>query len=161
MDNTTDKPTPPAGSQPLKNSRHEIFCQEVCTGSARIDAYIEAYPGAEEWKPRSVRVKAAELGAREDVKARIGYLQAKAAEVSVFTLAAHLARLNELSIAAQKAGDFAPAVKAEENRGKAAGFYPTKVELTGKGGGPIESKQTRDLTPEELRAELAKHGIEP
>lgn len=161
MTNTTEPPVPPPGSQPLKNGRHEIFCEQVCAGRTRMESYIEAYPNAEQWKSTSVRVKAAELGAREDVKARIAYLQARAADASVFTLAAHLARLNALSLAAERAGDFAPAVRAEENRGKAAGFYPTKVELTGKGGGPIESKQTRDLTPEELRAELAKHGIEP
>jgi phage terminase small subunit len=98
---------------------------------------------------------------RAEVKARIAYLQVKAADASVFTLAAHLARMNALSVAAEKAGEFTAAVKAEESRGKAAGFYPTKVELTGRGGGPIETKQTRDLTDAELAEELARHGIKP
>lgn len=154
---TTEKP----GSTPLKNPRHELFAQEVATGRTKTDAYIEFYPGASEWKASAVNVKASMLFARPEVKARVAFLQEKAADASVFTLAAHLARLNALSIAAEKSGDFAPAVKAEEMRGKAAGFYPTKVELTGKGGGPIESKQTRDLTPEELADALARHGIKP
>jgi phage-related tail fiber protein len=145
----------------MKNPRHELFAQEVAAGRTKTDGFLEAYPHAAEWKATAVHVKACMLAAREDVKARITHLQAKAADASVFTLAAHLARLNALSISAEKAGDFAPAVRAEENRGKAAGFYPTKVELTGKGGGPIESKQTRDLTKEELEAELKKYGIEP
>lgn len=160
----TDSKTTPGRapeSYPLRIPRHELFAQEVASGRTKTDAFIEAYPRAAQWKATAVHVKAAMLGAREEVKARVAYLQQQAADASVFTLAVHLARLNALSKAAEKAGDFAPAVKAEENRGKAAGFYPTKVELTGKGGGPIESRQTRDLTDEELAAELAKHGIEP
>lgn len=160
-DDTTDpKPDAHPGAAALKTPRHELFAQEVAAGSTKTAAFIEAYPHAGNWKSTAVHVKAAMLGAREDVKARIAYLQEKAADAAVFTLAAHLARLNALSRAAEKAGEFTSAVKAEENRGKAAGFYPTRVELTGRGGGPIESKQTRDLTDEELRAELRKHGIE-
>jgi phage terminase small subunit len=146
---------------PLKNPRHELFAQQVAAGITQTDAFIEAYPHAEDWLRKTAKVKGSELAARPDVKARIAELQARAADVSVFTLAAHLNRLNALSIAAEKSGEFTAAVKAEENRGKAAGFYPTKVELTGRGGGPIETKQTRDLTPAELEAELARYGIKP
>ena len=150
-----------AGSEPLKNARHEVFANEVASGRTQTDAFLEANPHAEEWKRQTAKVKASELAARPDVKARIAFLQARAADAAVFTLAAHLNRLNALSRAAETAGDFPAAVKAEENRGKAAGFYPTKVELTGRGGGPIETKQTRDLTPAELEAELKKYGIKP
>lgn len=155
----TTESTP--GSGPLKNGRHEIFAQEVAAGRTKSDAFVEAYPHASDWKNSAVHVKASTIAARDDVRARIAELQARAADSAVFTLAAHLARMNALSIAAEKAGEFTSAVKAEENRGKAAGFYPTKVELTGRGGGPIETKQTRDLTDEELAAELARHGIKP
>lgn len=41
------------------------------------------------------------------------------------------------------------------------GAFNTKVELTGKNGGPVEIKQAADLTDEELAAELAKYGLEP
>ncbi len=150
----------PATRKPLA-PRHEVYAQEVAAGRSKTDAYLEAYPHAANWKPSAVHVKASELGAREDVRTRVAELVARAADAAVFTLAEHLRRLNALSIAAEKAGEFPAAVKAEENRGKAAGFYPTKVELTGRGGGPIETKQTRDLTPDELRQELAKYGIEP
>lgn len=159
---TTDATIAPLpGSTPLRNERHELFAQEVVAGRSKADAYIEAYPHAAEWKASTLHPKASSCAAREDVRARISFLQARAADSAVFTLAAHLARLNALSVAAEKAGDFTPAVKAEENRGKAAGFYPTKVELTGRGGGPIETKQTRDLTDEEYREACRKHGLEP
>jgi len=147
------------GAKPLRMPRHELFAQEVASGRTKTDAYIEVYPHAAEWKAASVHVKACMLAAREDMKARVAYLQAKAADASVFTLGTHLARLQSLSVAAEKAGEFTSAVKAEENRGKAAGFYPTKVELTGRGGGPIETRQTRDLTDQELADALAAHGI--
>ncbi len=129
----TDKP----GSQPLKNGRHEIFAQEVASGRTKTDAFIEAYPHAGEWKATAVHVKAATLGARDDVKVRIKYLQERAADEAVFTRAAHLARLNELSIDAQRSKDFTAAVRAEENRGKVAGFYVEKVEASGPGGAAL------------------------
>lgn len=156
-----DTTTKPAGSVPLKNQRHELFSQEAATGRAKTDAFIEVYPHAAAWTPAAAHVKASMMAARQDVKERIAFLQAKAADVAVFTLSAHLIRLNNLSLAAERAGEFTSAVKAEENRGRAAGFYPTKVELTGRGGGPIETKQTRDLTDAELEEQLAKHGIKP
>lgn len=159
---TTTEPAPEVpGSKPLRMPRHELFAQEVTAGRTKSDAYIEAYPHAADWKAASVAVKASELSARDDVRARVTYLQQKAADASVFTLAAHLARLNALSMDAQKRGEFSSAVTAEISRGKAAGFYPTKVELTGRGGGPIETKQTRDLTPQELQEALKAYGIEP
>ena len=159
---TTETMTDEApGSQPLKNARHELFAQEVAGGSSKTEAYIEFYPGSAEWKRAAVNVKASTLAARPEVRQRISYLQERAADSSVYTLAQHLARLHALSRAAQKAGEFAAAVKAEENRGKAAGFYPTHIQLTGRGGGPIETKQTRDLTEEEFREACRKHGLEP
>ncbi len=157
----TADPGQDPGAQPLRIPRHELFAQEVASGRTKRDAFIEVYPHAAAWKESAANVKASMLAARPDVKTRVAWLQARAADASVFTLATHLARLNALSIAAEKAGEFTSAVKAEENRGKAAGFYPTKVELTGRGGGPIETRQTRDLTPAELEQELAKYGIKP
>jgi hypothetical protein len=149
------------GEVPLTNARHELFAQGAASGMTKSEAYIEAYPNAAKYAPTTLYPKASVLAARQDVSERIRHLTERAADAAVFTLAEHLRRLNALSKAAQKAGEFTAAVKAEENRGKAAGFYPTKVELTGRGGGPIETKQTRDLTDSELRAELEKHGIQP
>lgn len=158
---TTQAASEKAGALPMKNARHELFAQGVASGMTKSDAFLEAYPNAANYAPTTLYPKASSLAARPDVAARIRHLTECAADAAVFTLAEHLRRLNALSQAAQKAGDFPAAVKAEENRGKAAGFYPTKVELTGRGGGPIESKQTRDLSDHELAEELAKRGIKP
>ena len=156
-----DTTAPAPGSQPLKNARHELWAQEVAGGSSKTDAYIEAYPGSAEWKRAAINVKASTLGARPEVQERVAYLQERAADSSVYTLHNHIARLNSLAKAAEKAGDFRAAIKAEEIRGRAAGHQNNRIELTGRGGGPIETKQTRDLTDQELADALAKYGIKP
>jgi hypothetical protein len=95
-----------------------------------------------------LNVKGCEMAARPDVKARIAELQAKAAEASGFTLEKHLERLNALSLAAQAAGDFTPAVKAEENRGRAAGFYVERIEGSGPGGSPLLPRVIKLVGPD-------------
>jgi len=45
--------------------------------------------------------------------------------------------------------------------GRHLGMFIERKEITGKDGGPITTKAERDLTDEELAAELAKYGIEP
>lgn len=45
--------------------------------------------------------------------------------------------------------------------GEHLGMFKQKVELTGKDGGPVATRSERDLTDEELAAELARHGIKP
>jgi len=52
-------------------------------------------------------------------------------------------------------------VKNLELIGRHLGMFKDKVEVTGKDGGPIATKTERDLTDEELAAELAKHGLQP
>lgn len=141
--------------------KQEAFAAALATGVSQAEAYRQAFPSSGKWKDATVWAEASRLATTHKVSTRVAELQAEAAAKAIYTLADHLKRLADLSIAAQAAGEFTAAVKAEESRGKAAGFYPTKVELTGKGGGPIESKQTRDLTDEELAAELARNGIKP
>lgn len=132
-----DTTTKAAGSEPLHNERHELFAQEVATGRAKTESFLVAYPHAAAWKPQSAQVKASMMAARPDVRARIAFLQSRAADAAVFTLAMHLSRLDHLSQAAERAGEFTSAVKAEENRGKAAGFYVERIEAAGPGGQPL------------------------
>lgn len=142
--------------------RMEAFAQACASGNCeQSTAYRQCYPNAQRWQDATVHKEASRLAKHPGVAARIAELRSKGAEASVFTLADHLRNLAEISRAALKAGDFTAAARAEESRGKASGFYVQKHELTGKGGGPIETKQTRDLTDDELKAELARHGIQP
>lgn len=149
---TTEKKCSPA---------QELFAQAAASGITLAEAYRRAFPKSRAWKESALWPKCSRLAALPHVAKRIRELQAAGARSAVFTLADHLQNLEKISRAALKAQDFNAAARAEEARGKASGFYIQKTEVTGKGGGPIETKQTRDLTPEELAAELAKHGIQP
>lgn len=146
--------------QPLAPKR-ETFAQALAAGRNQTDAFRLAFPNSATWKDSTVWSKASTLAADAAVKARVAELRERAAKAAVFTLADHLRNLETISLAALQAKDFNAAARAEEARGKASGFYVQRTELTGKDGGPIETKQTRDLTDEELDAELLRHGIDP
>lgn len=143
------------------NAREERFAQLVAGGMSQAQAFRIANPAAEKWADSAVHSKASHMMARPHVEARIRELLEQSAKQVVFTLADHLRNLETISKAALKAKDFSAAASAEVARGKASGFYVVKTEVTGKNGGPIETKQTRDLSEDELAAELAKYGIQP
>lgn len=48
---------------------------------------------------------------------------------------------------------------AIELLGRMTGAFNDKLAITGKNGGPIETRQVRDLTDEELAAEMVRHGL--
>lgn len=150
--------TDPA-AQPLRNTRHEAFAVKVAEPQSQSEAYRRLYPRAARWGAKALHEASSKLAARPEVAARIAHLQARARALLLFGLGMHLARLNVLSLAAERAGDFGAAVMAEERRGRAAGFYSTRAEVTGRRGAPIATEHARDLTGAELQAELLRHGI--
>lgn len=66
-------------------------------------------------------------------------------EEAQVTLEGHLKMLATLRDSALKAGQHGPAVKAEEARGKVAGFYVERH--AGPTGGPLEVVVTRRIVP--------------
>jgi phage terminase small subunit len=48
---------------------------------------------------------------------------------------------------------------ALETLGRHLQMFTDKVQVTGKDGGPIETKALRDLTDDELAQEIARHGL--
>ena len=59
----------------LKNTSHEIFCQEIFSGKTNRDAYKIAYPNARSWKDSSVDVAASKLYHTDEVKDRLEELK--------------------------------------------------------------------------------------
>lgn len=139
----------------------QAFAASVVAGMTKAEAYRKHFPRARGWKESTLWTEASRLASDQRVRELMAELQSKAAEASIFTLADHLRNLHTISTAALEAKDFNAAARAEEARGKAAGFYVQRTELTGKNGGPIETKQTRDLTEDELDEQLRAHGIDP
>lgn len=121
--------------------KQERFCAEyVRTGNAS-EAYRLVYASAEA-KPETVARTAKTIIDKPKIAARIEELRAPATEAAQMSLLGHLERLRELGEAAEKAGKFEAAITAETNRGKAAGYYREKVELTGADGGPLQISDT-------------------
>ena len=71
------------------------------------------------------------------VRARVEELRKPVVIATRVTLAGHLARLAELSEKAEQEGKYSAAVAAEISRGKVAGLYVERTEVTGKDGGPV------------------------
>lgn len=108
---------------------------------SQSDAYRTAY-SAENMKPETVQNKAHVLMKNGEVTARVAELRKPIVEAAQITLTSHLQRLQALSDAAEKSNQFSAAISAEVARGKAAGLYVDKTELTGAGGGPLDMNVT-------------------
>ncbi len=63
------------------------------------------------------------------ITAKINELRAPAIEKAELTVEKHLIELAELRDTAKAAGQIAAAIRAEELRGKVAGFYTDRLEL--------------------------------
>lgn len=107
------------------------------TGSAS-EAYRRAYC-ADEMKPETLNKRASELLAHGGVAGRIESLRAPVREAVQLTLKQHLEDLKRLRDLAEQDGKYGPAIQAEVARGKAAGLYVEKQEITGKDGSPLIS----------------------
>ena len=68
---------------PLKNTKHEIFAQEVAKGATRENAYLEAYPNC---SPTSANKNASRLMANDGILRRIEEIQGESAERAKITI---------------------------------------------------------------------------
>lgn len=119
-------------------AKQERFCVEYVSNGSR--SYSDAYRAAfdcSRMKPASVNRRAFAL--KEDVKirARIKELQDEAAERAMVTLVGHLEDLKRLRDEAREARQFNAAINAEIARGKAAGLYVERSEVSGPEGQPV------------------------
>jgi hypothetical protein len=121
----------------MLTAKREAFAAGLAQGLSQAEAYRRAFPSSLGWKDSSVWDKASKLAADAEVRHRVTELQAKAAEATEFTVSEHMRTLQDLRDEARNIGQHAAAIKAEELRGKCAGFYTEKHEHTGKGGAPI------------------------
>jgi phage terminase small subunit len=108
--------------------KQEKFAQGVASGMSQADAYRHAY-NAEKMKPETIQKRASELMSKGEISGRVRELQEEGAKIAVYTLAEHLSRLDKLSRGAESEGKYAEAVKAEELRGKAVGFYTERQQI--------------------------------
>lgn len=122
--------------------KQELFAQAVASGASQSDAYRTAYTVSDKTKPESVNQNASRLMANINIASRVAELRKPIAEAAQITLASHLERLQALSEAAEQGNQYSAAISAEVARGKAAGLYVEKSEISGANGGPVEAKLT-------------------
>ena len=108
-------------------SRQEVFAQNIALGMTKTKAALKAG-----YSPKTAANTASSLTANKNnkVQERITFLQKGAADRVMLSLSTHLLDLMEIRDKAFSKGSFSAAVAAEVARGKAAGLYVSKSELT-------------------------------
>lgn len=125
--------TTPKG--PLTKKQEDFALAYVETGNAS-DAYRRTY-AVKKMTEKSINETASRLLKNVKVAARIAALRAPVVEKAGLTLEKHLDDLLRLRNMAVKDAKWTAAIQAEIARGKAAGLYVERTELTGKDGAPI------------------------
>jgi phage terminase small subunit len=120
----------------MLTQKQDGFCLAYIETGNASEAYRRAYSTGK-MKPETVANNAHGLLKRSEITARIDALRAPAVEQAQVTLARHLNDLKRLRDLAEEAQKFGPAIQAEIARGKAAGLYVDRTEITGKDGAPI------------------------
>jgi phage terminase small subunit len=152
----------------MLTQKQEAFCLAYIETGNASEAYRRAY-NAGKMKPATVNRKAKRLMDMGKIGARIEGLFVPLREAAQVTIESHLRDLMKLRDEAQAQRQFSAAINAEIARGKAAGLYVTKQEVTAKGELtaeiPVPYCDLGKLTNEELEtleALLAKaeYGVQ-
>jgi hypothetical protein len=129
----------------LRNSRHEIFAQELATGKTADAAYVLA--GYKENRSNAVR-----LGADRNIQARLAEIQSVGAERAAITVETLIAEAEAArSKAMSEKGGANAAVAAITVKAKLAGLWLDKTALTDPSGenAPRYIISDRPMTEEE------------
>ena len=121
-------------------AKQENFCLAYLETGNASEAYRRAYD-AENMADTTITRKAKDLMDRGNIAARIAELRQPVIEKAKLSLEQHLEDLRRLRDKAESEGKYGPAIQAEVARGKAAGLYIERTELTGKDGSPIKVDQ--------------------
>lgn len=130
----------------LKNARHEKFAQSLAKGKSATDAYTGAgYKGD--------RTAASRLSSNVNIVQRVAEITSRVAEKAEWSATDRLLALKGIFDESAK-DDRRTAIAAIAEANKMQGSYaPTKSEITGKDGGPVqtESRTWREVLREEER----------
>jgi|TARA_Y100000310_G_C20386423_1_gene670645 phage terminase small subunit len=107
--------------------RQEKFAQNVAKGMTKTQAALDAG-----YSPKNAQKAGTALASNQNpkIKNRISVLRERAANLVSLNLSTHLTDLKDLRDGAMNAGMWSAAVAAEVARGRAAGLYVHKSELT-------------------------------
>lgn len=136
------------------NPQQNIFIREyLSNGRDGLKAYRTAYVNS--MNDTAARVEAHRKLESPGIRMALSSIERQCQARLALTLESHLQRLADLSKDAQRHKQFSAAITAEVSRGKAAGLYVTKHEVTGKDGAPLglpTPEQMAKLSLDELQA---------
>lgn len=110
--------------------KQEKFCLVYLETGNASEAYRQVYD-ASRMKPETVNRNAKHLLDNNKIVTRLEELKKPVREAAQITLQSHLEDLLKLRNEAVKANQFSAAISAEQLRGKAAGLYIEKKDVTG------------------------------
>ncbi len=121
------------GDKPLKNTRHELFCQARVKGKTEEEAYKAA--GYQTTTQNAAYVGASYLLRNPNIQDRIAFLQGKGTDK-------HQAEVEELKdffseVMNNKENKLADRLKAAELKGKMLGTFTTNTRISGGDGGAV------------------------
>lgn len=137
--------TPTIGATDLQlTAKQEAFAFAfVETGNAS-EAYRRAYDVSPDCKPETIWSAASRLRTDAIVSARIEELREEMAEMGMITLNSITNDLKHARNLAEELEKPETMVKATTEIAKLHGLTAERVEITGRNGGPVETKQTTD-----------------
>jgi phage terminase small subunit len=115
-------------------------------------AFVREYPvdlcGAKAavragYLPKNAKKSAHELMQKPEIRAAIDKAMRERAERTLVTADENLKAIERLANAAERATEFAAAIRARELIGRHHRSFTDKVELTGKNDGPVEYSEVR------------------
>ena len=156
----TERKKAPSGGDGKLTPKQEAFAQAYIETGNASEAYRRAYDAAR-MKPEVIAVKASELMANGKVAVRVQALRDQALKRHEVTVDSLIRELEEARVLAStgERPQASAMVTASMGKAKILGFIVEKNEHTGKGGGPIQTQEVRDMSDEELDAELSRYGI--
>ncbi len=110
-------------SEPLKNNRHELFCQNIARGDNQTQAYIKA---GYKQKEDTARIQASHLITNNNIIQRISYLKAQNASKGQIDRDKIIETLNRVINESLVDTDRTSALKAMDILNKMGGYYSEK-----------------------------------
>nr|WP_329959092.1 hypothetical protein [Shinella sumterensis] len=127
----------------LKNARHESMAQALAKGKTADEAYALAG-----YKPD--RGNASRLTANDSVQRRVDEIKSRVAEKAEWTAADRLSALKTIFDShAEKDARVAISAIAEANKMQGS-YAPVKREHSGPNGGPIQTVDLSNVSPDDL-----------
>ena len=118
-------------------AKQETFALNIHAGMTNKDAYLDAY-NVRTATDNTIYQNSSKLLKHPKIVMRLNQLEEESIRVTKVSLRQHLERLNALGQGAENVNQFAAAINAELNRGKASGLYINRQEIFGSGGGPVD-----------------------